>query len=194
MGKRLPFVQNGAFAASVVGVDAHIDPAGCTAFYGNLGQIRNCPRGRQSRQPLQKVFDRFPYPVGADDSVRPAECTVFLQKSSANSYAPRLPLGSRGAGPKGLRGFERCKFRKYSESCSVSHPSRLRRATSPYRAGRGKRRLCGAPEAPRKRFASAQFDTPTAGAGVPDRLEHRLRFIFAPQCFRRRRASCPPAA
>ena len=24
---------------------------------------------------------------------------------------PRLPLGSRGAGPKGLRGFERRKFR-----------------------------------------------------------------------------------
>ena len=192
MGKRLPFVQSGAFAASVVGVDAHIDPAGCTAFYGNLRQIRNCPMGRQSRRPLQKA-SYPPYSVGADDSVRPAECTVFLQKSSANSYAPRLPLGSRGAGQKGLRGFERCKFRKYSESCSVSHPSRLRRATSPYRAGHGKRRLCGAPEAPRKRFAGAQFDTPTAGAGVPDRLERRLRFISVPRCFRRQRGFYHPA-
>ena len=109
-------------------------------FTGISGKFGTAQGGRQSRRPLQKVFDRFPYPVGADDSVRPAECTVYLQKSSANSYAPRLPLGSRGAGQKGLRGFERCKYRKYSESCSVSHPSRLRRATSPYRAGRGKRR------------------------------------------------------
>ena len=162
-------------------------------FTGISGKFGTAQGGRQSRRPLQKVFDRFPYPVGADDSVRPAECTVFLQKASANSYAPRLPLGSRGADQKGLRGFERCKFRKYSESCSVSHPSRLRRATSPYRAGRGKRRLCGAPEAPRKRFAGAQFDTPTAGAGVPDRLERRLRFISVPRCFRRQRGFYHPA-
>ena len=194
MGKRLPFVQSGAFAASVVGVDAHIDPAGCTAFYGNLRQIRNCPRGPTESSAPTESLRSIPVPCRGGRLCPPGRMHRFLQKSSANSYAPRLPLGSRGAGPKGLRGFERCKFRKYSESCGVSHPSRLRRATSPYRAGRGKRRLCGAPEAPRKRFAGAQFDTPTAGAGVPDRLEHRLRFIFAPRCFRRRRASCPPAA
>ena len=48
-------------------------------------------------------------------------------------------------------------------------------------------------EAPRKRFAGAQFDTPTAGAGVPDRLERRLRFISVPRCFRRQRGFYHPA-
>ena len=44
---------------SVVGVDAHIDPAGCTAFYENLRRIRNFPLSGQSRRPLRRDFDAF---------------------------------------------------------------------------------------------------------------------------------------
>ena len=51
--------------------------------------------GRQSRRPLQVVFAPRRV-VGADDSVRPQDIPI-LRESSANSYAPRLPLGTRGA-------------------------------------------------------------------------------------------------
>ena len=44
----------------------------------------------------------------------------------------RLPLGSRGAGPKGLRGFERCKFWRASEP-------RICRGRCPHRPGRAHR-------------------------------------------------------
>ena len=44
---------------SVVGVDAHIDPAGCTGFYENLRRIRNFPLSGQSRRPLRRDFDAF---------------------------------------------------------------------------------------------------------------------------------------
>ena len=63
----------------------HIGPAGRTRFYGTLRRIRICQMGRQSRRPLRKGFNRFPYLVGADDSVRPQNMPV-LWKSAANSY------------------------------------------------------------------------------------------------------------
>ena len=38
-----------------VGVDAHIDPADCTVFYGNLRRIRNFQAGRCRHRPLQST-------------------------------------------------------------------------------------------------------------------------------------------
>ena len=40
-------------AYSSVGADAHIGPAVCTVFYGNLRRIRRCPMGRCGHRPLQ---------------------------------------------------------------------------------------------------------------------------------------------
>ncbi len=163
-------------------------------FTGISGKFGTAQGGRQSRRPLQKVFDP-PYSVGADDSVRPAECTVFLQKSSANSYAPRLPLGSRGAGPTGLRGFECRKFRKHSGICYLSPPSFSSKMSLPLTArGAARGGFAGHRRRPVNASPVLNLTLLTAGAGVPICLEHRPRFIFAPRCFRRRRASCPPAA
>ena len=57
----------------------HIGHAERAVFYETLRRIRDFPMGRQSRRPLRKGFNRFPYLVGADDSVRPAGCTVFAE-------------------------------------------------------------------------------------------------------------------
>ena len=38
-----------------VGVDAYIDPADCTVFYGNLRRIRNFQAGRCRHRPLQST-------------------------------------------------------------------------------------------------------------------------------------------
>ena len=54
----------------------------------------------------------LPASVGADDSVRPAESSGFYENLRQIHTHERLPLGTRGAGLTGLRGFERCKFRR----------------------------------------------------------------------------------
>ena len=71
--------DEGALRMWVCRLPVHIGPAGRTRFYGTLRRIRICQMGRQSRRPLRKGFNRFPYLVGADDSVRPAGCTVFAE-------------------------------------------------------------------------------------------------------------------
>ena len=68
----------------------HIDPAGCTGFYGNLRRIRNFPSGRQSRRPLRRDCTSA-YLVGADDSVRLRDVPI-LRESSANSQLPGGPM------------------------------------------------------------------------------------------------------
>ena len=55
----------------------HIGHAERAVFYETLRRIRDFPMGRQSRRPLRKGFNRFPYLVGADDSVRPRDAPLF---------------------------------------------------------------------------------------------------------------------
>ena len=91
----------------------HIDPAGCTGFYGNLRRIRNFPSGRQSRRPLRRDCTSA-YLVGADDSVRPRDVPI-LRESSANSQLPHGPKMGIGpyrtpANPYCFANFERKAF------------------------------------------------------------------------------------
>ena len=46
------------------------------------------------------------------------ETLLLYTLNFKQQYLSRLPLGSRGAGPKGLRGFERCKFRSTLKSAA----------------------------------------------------------------------------
>ena len=46
---------SGISRKSFVGVDAHIDPADCTVFYGNLRRICNFRAGRCRHRPLQST-------------------------------------------------------------------------------------------------------------------------------------------
>ena len=77
-----------AVPISVVGVDAHIDPAGCTAFTEILGEFVTSHWADRVVGPYVKAL-LSPYPVGADDSVRPQDISV-LRISSAK---PQLPSG-----------------------------------------------------------------------------------------------------
>ena len=71
----------------------HIDPAGRTRFYGTLRRIRICQMGRQSRRPLRKGFNRFTFPVGADDSVRPQNAVVFSEIYGEFATSSRADVG-----------------------------------------------------------------------------------------------------
>ena len=157
-------------------------------------QIRNCPRGpTESSAPTESLLS--PVLCRGGRLCPPGRMHCFLQKSSANSYAPRLPLGSRGAGPTGLRGFECRKFRKHSGICYLSPPSFSSKMSLPFIVrGTARGGFAGHRRRPVNASPVLNLTLLTAGAGVPICLEHRLRFIFAPRCFRRRRASCPPAA
>ena len=73
---RKPSANSYAPACLGVGGDAHIAPAGCTAFYGSLRRIRNFLTGRQSRRPLQKVF-AVPALCRGGRLCPPAECSDF---------------------------------------------------------------------------------------------------------------------
>ena len=68
-------------------------------FTGISGKFGTAQGGRQSRRPLQKVFDRFPYPVGADDSVRPAEYADFSVIFGKFGTSKRADVG---IGPYGV--------------------------------------------------------------------------------------------
>ena len=59
-------------------------------FSENLRRIRGCPRGRQSRRPLQRLLLS---PVGADDSVRPQTAPVFTGIYGESVAAQRADVG-----------------------------------------------------------------------------------------------------
>ena len=65
-------------------------PGSLHRFYENLRRIRGCPRGRQSRRPLQRSLLS---PVGADDSVRPQTAPVFTGIYSESVAAQRADVG-----------------------------------------------------------------------------------------------------
>ena len=71
-----------------VGVDAHIDPAGCTGFTEIFGETEPSHWADRAVGPYGEI-SMHSYPVGADDSVRPQDISV-LRKSSAK---PQLPSG-----------------------------------------------------------------------------------------------------
>ena len=75
-------------ARMVVGVDAHIDPAGCTGFTEIFGETEPSHWADRAVGPYGEI-SMHSYPVGADDSVRPQDISV-LRKSSAK---PQLPSG-----------------------------------------------------------------------------------------------------
>ena len=85
----------------VVGADDSVGPINVT----NLPKIsvkRYNPRG-----PMRCPQASF--------EAQPRFARLLASKMGIGPYRtprPRLPLGSRGAGPKGLRGFECCKFRR----------------------------------------------------------------------------------
>ena len=58
LGKYIADFYSGTYACTArfgVGVDAYIDPADCTVFYGNLRRIRNFQAGRCRHRPLQST-------------------------------------------------------------------------------------------------------------------------------------------
>ena len=65
-------------------------PGSLHRFSENLRRIRGCPRGRQSRRPLQRPLLS---PVGADDSVRPQTAPVFTGISGESVAAQRADVG-----------------------------------------------------------------------------------------------------
>ena len=65
-------------------------PGSLHRFYENLRRIRGCPRGRQSRRPLQRSLLS---PVGADDSVRPQTAPVFTGIYGESVAAQRADVG-----------------------------------------------------------------------------------------------------
>ena len=77
-----------------VGADAHIGPAERNVFTVIPGEFATFFGPTESSAPTSRFPPRRV--VGADDSVRPQDIPM-LRDSSANSYAPRLPLGTRGA-------------------------------------------------------------------------------------------------
>ena len=65
-------------------------PGSLHRFYENLRRIRGCPRGRQSRRPLQRPLLS---PVGADDSVRPQTAPVFTGTFGEFATSSRADVG-----------------------------------------------------------------------------------------------------
>ena len=65
-------------------------PGSLHRFSENLRRIRGCPRGRQSRRPLQRLLLS---PVGADDSVRPQTAPVFTGIYGESVAAQRADVG-----------------------------------------------------------------------------------------------------
>ena len=103
-------------------------PGSLHRFYENLRRIRGCPRGRQSRRPLQRSLLS---PVGADDSVRPQTAPVFTGIYSESVAAQRADVGigpyRTPANPYFLASFERKAFlqqilnRSYSQIwCTIT--------------------------------------------------------------------------
>ena len=84
---------------SVVGVDAYIDPAGCTGFTEIFGESEPSHWADRVVGPYGEISIHS-YPVGADDSVRPQNISV-LRKSSAKSQLPSGPMWA--SAPTGLR-------------------------------------------------------------------------------------------
>ena len=82
-------------------------PAFCTDFVRNFCAFI---------QPLPPQCTEFPPAFCIKQRIKHTsflfvQCPEALHVSSAQAVK-RLPLGTRGAGPTGLRGFERCKFRR----------------------------------------------------------------------------------
>ena len=65
-------------------------PGSLHRFSENLRRIRGCPRGRQSRRPLQRPLLS---PVGADDSVRPQTAPFFTRISGESVAAQGADVG-----------------------------------------------------------------------------------------------------
>ena len=63
-------------ARMVVGVDAHIDPAGCTDFTKNCGESVTS-QWADRVVGLYGETSMHMYPVGADDSVRPQNIPIL---------------------------------------------------------------------------------------------------------------------
>ena len=83
----------------------HIAPAECTVF--------------------AVIFGRFATSSRADVGIGPYKGSPWAQGADSpyqGEMARRAKEG-RDAGPKGLRGFERRRFRTHSESCDPSPPS-----------------------------------------------------------------------
>ena len=66
-----------------VGADASCPPAGCTDFTGIFGEFVTSHWADRVVGPYVKAL-LSPYPVGADDSVRPQDALIFM-KFPANS-------------------------------------------------------------------------------------------------------------
>ena len=115
---------------SVVGVDAHIDPAGCTGFYENLRRIRNFPLSGQSRRPLRRDFDAFVHRRGGR-LCPPAEYIGFTEIFGETAASQRADVGigpyRTPANPYFPASFERKAFlqqilnRSYSQIwCTIT--------------------------------------------------------------------------
>ena len=75
--------DEGALRMWVCRLPVHIGPAECSDFYENLQRIRNIFRADRVVGPYSEI-SMHPYPVGADDSVRPQNIPI-LRKSLAIS-------------------------------------------------------------------------------------------------------------
>ena len=80
--------DEGALRMWVCRLPVHIGPAGCTGFTEILGEFVTSHWADRVVGPYVKAL-LSPYPVGADDSVRPQDISV-LRISSAK---PQLPSG-----------------------------------------------------------------------------------------------------
>ena len=69
--------DEGALRMWVCRLPVHIGPAGCTAFTEILGEFVTSHWADRVVGPYVKAL-LSPYPVGADDSVRPQDALVFV--------------------------------------------------------------------------------------------------------------------
>ena len=94
------------FSVRFVGVDAHIDPAECTVFYGSPRRIRWFPMGRCGHRPLRKGGKISENPMRASRQISEKSDTIsanFTDKERSvgalfsiqlNSFLTRYPINS----------------------------------------------------------------------------------------------------
>ena len=98
---------------SFVGVDAHIDPAGCTGFTEIFGETEPSHWADRAVGPYGEI-SMHSYPVGADDSVRPQNIPLFTEIFGEFVTSQRADVGigpyRTPANPYCFANFERKAF------------------------------------------------------------------------------------
>ena len=98
---------------SVVGVDAHIDPAGCTGFTEIFGEFVTSHWADRVVGPYGEA-SMHTYPVGADDSVRPQDAPLLTEIFGEFVTSQRADVGigpyKTPANPYFPASFERKAF------------------------------------------------------------------------------------